>query len=84
MEITCNTPPQITCNIHPQIIQSADNKRILMCHQKEGEIIFGVEIPNIGYTYSIGITKIFLKQKRRLLQELFLHLNPYRHQTLLF
>ncbi len=31
--------------------------------QKEGEIISGVEIPTVGYTDSIGIAGIFLKQK---------------------
>lgn len=48
-------------------------------HQKEREMIYGVEIPDIGYTNSIGFVEIF--QNR---QVLFLHLNPYRCQTLLF
>jgi hypothetical protein len=62
-EITRNTPPQITCNIPPQRIQGANNKRIPMCDQKKGEMIFGVKISNVGYTYLIRIVEIFLKQK---------------------
>ncbi len=63
-EITHNTLPQITCNIPLQRIQGPDNKRIPMCHQKEGEMISSVEILDVGYTNSIGIIEIFLKQKK--------------------
>jgi hypothetical protein len=31
--------------------------------KKEGEMISGLEILDVGYTYSIGIVEIFLKQK---------------------
>ncbi len=34
-----------------------------MSPKKESEMISIMEIPDIGYTYSIGIAETFLKQK---------------------
>jgi len=51
--------------------------------KRRGDNFWCVEILDIGYTNSIGFVEIFLN-KRWLLQVLFLKLNPYRHQTLLF
>ncbi len=52
--------------------------------KKKGEIIYGVwKSLTLGIQTQYDLLK-FSETEKRLLQMLFLHLNPYRHQTLLF
>jgi hypothetical protein len=50
---------------------------------KKKGVITDVLIPDVGYTDSIRITKIFARQKTNLLQVLILYPYPYRRQALL-